>query len=252
MRLLPLPRPRRAGGVSVAVDGATARHGPSVDLDRRLQPIWDALADRFGPQAWWPAAQAFEMIAGALLVQNTAWANAAAALANLEHAQALSVAGILSIPPLALEDLVRPSGYYRQKAAKLRAFAEHVRDHHHGDLDALLGLPMERLRAELLAIWGIGPEPADAIIFYAARQPSFGVDGYTRRVLARVGVIPADVPAGRLRAALMQAVPPDAATYGERHAWLVMAGRRHCRKAPLCAECPLLPLCRHGSGVLLR
>lgn len=192
------------------------------------------------------------MIAGALLVQNTAWANAQAALDNLRAAGALSVAGVLGVSEARLQELVRPSGYYRQKTLKLQTFAAQVRDRHGGRLSEMLGQPMERLRDELLGIWGVGTETADSIILYAARQPSFVVDTYTRRILSRLGLVADDLGAGELRAMLMAAIPPDVDAYAEYHALLVRHGKVFCRRTPRCPECPLGGLCRYGSGVVVR
>ncbi len=223
-----------------------------ASLARRLAPVFDTLAAHFGRQGWWPAGHDFEMIAGALLVQNTAWANARAALDNLQAAGALSVAGILGAGDARLQELVRPSRYYRQKALKLQAFAGQVRDRHGGRLSEMLDQPMDRLRDELLSIWGVGAETADAIILYAARQPSFVVDAYTRRILTRLGLIADDIGAGELRALLMEGIPPDVDTYAEYHALLVRHGKVFCHKTPRCPECPLSSLCQYGSGVAVR
>ena len=223
-----------------------------MGLGRRLEPLFEALAAHFGPQRWWPAEHSFEMIVGALLVQNTAWVNAQAALDSLRLAGALSVEGILRLDELTLQELIRPSGYFRQKAAKLRTFAEHVRDHHRGSLSAMLNRPMEALRQELLGIWGVGAETADSILLYAARQPSFVVDGYTGRILRRTGLVTDDVSPAALRRWLMDSIPADVAIYAEYHALLVRLGKTFCRKTPGCPECPVLGVCRYGSGVLLR
>lgn len=225
---------------------------PPAGLGRRLEPVFDALARHYGPQHWWPARHSFEMIAGALLVQNTAWTNAQRALDNLTAARALSVQGILDLDELTLQELVRPSGYYRQKAAKLRSFARHVRDEHGGELAALLSLPMGGLRRELLSIWGVGAETADAIILYAAQQPSFVVDGYTVRVLSRIGLIEGRTSRRLVRKWLMEAIAPDPRRYAEYHALVVRHGKAPCRKTPDCPECPLLAMCRYGGGVVLR
>ncbi len=223
-----------------------------VDLGRRLEPVFDALARHYGPQRWWPARHSFEMIAGALLVQNTAWTNAQRALDNLRAARALSIEGILRLDDLTLQELVRPSGYFRQKAAKLRSFAQHVRDAHGGELTALLGLPIDDLRLELLSIWGVGAETADSIILYAAHQPSFVVDGYTVRLLSRIGLIDDRTSRRLLRIWLMRAIAPDPRRYAEYHALVVRHGKALCQKTPNCPDCPLLGMCRHGGGVVLR
>ena len=219
-----------------------------AELADRLEPLLDALAEHFGPQRWWTDTDPFEVIAGALLVQNTAWTGAAKAIENLRAAGALSIDGILALDELSCQELVRPSGSFRQKTAKLHAFATHVRAAHDGDLHRMLRAPMEPLRRELLGIWGVGPETADAILLYAARQPSFVVDTYTQRSLERLGVIPGGAPRPALRALLLAALPPDAWQLAEAHGLFVRLGKAHCRSTPDCASCPLLMGCRYGSG----
>ena len=220
----------------------------AAELAARLEPLLDALVEHFGPQRWWITTEPFEVIAGALLVQNTAWTGAAKAIENLRAAGALSIDGILGLDDLRCQELVRPSGSFRQKTAKLQAFAAHVRDEHDGDLARMLRAPTEPLRRELLGIWGVGPETADAILLYAARQPSFVADTYTQRALERLGVIPRGVPRAALRTLLLAALPQDAAQLAEQHALFVRLGKAHCRSTPDCAPCPLLLGCRYGSG----
>ena len=186
-------------------------------LTKRLVPLLDVLADHFGPQRWWTDTDPFEVIAGALLVQNTAWAGAAKAIENLRAAGALSVDGVLGLDELRCQELVCPSRAIRQKTAKLKAFAEHVRDAHDCDLGRMLRAPMEPLQRELLGIWGVGPETADAIRLYAARKPSFVVDTYTQRTLERLGVILRGVPRPALRALPLEALPQDPWQLDEAH-----------------------------------
>ena len=180
-------------------------------------------------------------------MQNTAWVNARRALDNLEGRGADSVTGIAVLSQVELADLVRPSGYYNQKARKLAAFCEHVLDGYGGDLGRFLSLPLDRLRSELLGIWGIGAETADAIILYASKQPSFVIDTYTVRLLDRIGIAPADVSRKGLREAVMGAPEPDVKEFAELHALIIQHGKATCRKTPRCEECVLLPDCRYGE-----
>ena len=145
-----------------------------------------------GAQHWWPAGSAFEVVVGAYLTQNTAWINVERAMANLRSAGVLSIAGIRQTPIEALERLVRPAGYFRQKAARLKRFVEHLDSRHRGSLEAMFATPLPELRQELLGLNGIGPETADSILLYAASKEVFVVDAYTRRIwqrhrLARAG-----------------------------------------------------------------
>ncbi|MCY3782246.1 MAG: hypothetical protein OXG79_00475 [Chloroflexi bacterium] len=141
---------------------------------------------------------------------------------------------------------------FRQKTAKLKAFAGHVHDAHDGDLDHMLRAPMEPLRRELLGIWGVGPETADAILLHAARNPSFVVDAYTQRALERLGVIPGSVLRAALRALLLEALPRDPWQLAEAHGLFVRLGKAHCGSTPDCATCPLLLGRQYGSGGSVR
>lgn len=192
---------------------------------------------------WWPDADPFEVAVGAILVQNTMWTNVERALDNLRAADALRPAAMAALTPRALEELVRPSGQYRQKTRKLTAFLELIRAH--GTLEALLALPAAELRARLLATWGIGPETADCIILYGARHMAFVVDAYTMRIFGRLGigpVTPADY--GTWQAFFAESLEPDRDFYARYHALVVMHAKHLCRKTyPRCAECILLPRC---------
>ena len=216
-------------------------------LSGRLTELYRVLRAEYGPQQWWPARHSFEMCVGAILVQNTTWANARRALHNIEARGADSVTGIAMLSQAELAELVRPSGYYNQKAAKLAAFCEHVLDGYGGDLGKFLSVPLERLREELLGIWGIGAETADAIILYAGKQPTFVIDTYTVRLLDRLGIVPGDVSRKVLRDAVMAALDPDVEEFAEMHALIIQHGKEKCRKTPRCAECVLLANCRYGE-----
>ena len=210
--------------------------------------VYRRLMAAFGPQGWWPGAeQPLEVCIGAILAQNTAWRNADRALARLKDAGGMSIEALATLPPDELTELLRPSGTYRSKSLTVQAFVAHVGERYEGDLARMLARPMSPLRAELLAIRGIGPETADDIVLYAAGHPSFVIDAYTRRIFTRIGVrlesrhlrVVADLLHGRL--------PADVTLFNEYHALLVRLGSRVCQKrAPRCSECPLQPLCAVG------
>lgn len=186
------------------------------------------------------------MIVGAILVQNTAWANVEKALGNLRAARALNVSGVRRLSRSQLEALVRPSGFFRQKAERLKDFIHYLDAKHRGSLARMFLHPTDEIRTELLALKGIGPETADSILLYAAHRPVFVVDAYARRVLARHGMITADAPYEHVRSAVEQAIrrseETDAQTaqhFNELHALFVAVGKEHCRSVPLCDGCPL-------------
>lgn len=191
---------------------------------------------------WWPEAEPFEVIVGAILVQNTAWTNVERALAKLRDADALSPDAMAGLPGEVLEELVRPSGQYRQKAKKLRAFLALVAAH--SSLDGLLALDPAELRRELLATWGIGPETADAIVVYAQRKPAFVIDAYTQRLFGRLGMGPASGSYESWQRFFVERLPRDCELWARYHALVVLHCKHLCQKArPHCGECTLRARC---------
>ena len=241
-------RSARGRGGSETPSAANLFRLDAAALQPRLLKTYEELLGVHGQQGWWPGRHSFEVCAGAILVQNTAWTNARKALDNLQRGGADSVLGILTLSEAKLADLIRPSGYYNQKAAKLAGFCDYVADNYGAELERFLSLPRDRLRAELLSLWGIGAETADSIILYAARQPSFVIDTYTVRFLARLGIVPRDVKRDELRRAVMDALPEDVELYAEMHALIVQHGKRFCGTSPRCGDCPLIGSCDFGQS----
>ena len=240
-------------------------------MSRSLNSIRDyylTLLRRWGPQNWWPAQSRFEVIVGAYLTQNTAWTNVEKAMLNLRKAQMLSIAKIRKIPVAELEQLVRPSGYFRQKAQRLKTFISYLDQNYGGSLDRMFAEPTEKLRAELLALNGVGPETADSILLYAGNHPVFVVDAYTRRILERHRIISRKTGYEEIRRLAETAIAgaePEllkvlehgaeprhpasrissmrrdhlARHYNEFHALIVRTGNEFCRTIPRCEGCPL-------------
>ncbi len=205
-----------------------------------LRRFYRALFKQFGPQHWWPGETPFEIVIGAILTQNTAWTNVEKAIHNLKRSGALSAEAMEALPEKKLAALIRPSGYYNQKAKKLKAFLRRLRENHGGSLDRMFRLPTEQLRQELLEIHGIGEETADSILLYGGGHPIFVVDAYTRRVLLRHGLVPPGASYHDIQQLFHANVTPNAPVYNEFHALLVETGKRHCWKTkPQCEGCPL-------------
>ena len=161
-----------------------------TDQAKAVRRYYQALHQAWGPQHWWPAETQFEVIVGAYLTQNTAWTNVERALADLRKAGILSVNGIRRARLRRLERLIRPSGYFRQKAKRLKTFVAFLDKEYGGSLDQMFSQPTEKLREKLLGLNGVGPETADSILLYAGNHPVFVVDAYTRRILARHEIAP--------------------------------------------------------------
>jgi endonuclease-3 related protein len=222
-------RPRTSRSLEAAADGQ-----PPLD------EYYNSLFTAFGPQHWWPGKTQFEVIVGAILTQNTAWTNVESAISNLRHAGLLSAAGIEKVPMLRLERLIRSSGYFRQKARKLKAFCEFLRTEYGGSLKRMFKTPTIVLREKLLGVFGVGPETADSILLYAGEHPVFVVDAYTKRMLSRHGWIHEKSKYDDVRWMFEREFPGDVKRFNEFHALIVNTGKNFCRTHdPLCGECPL-------------
>jgi len=226
------------------------------------------MLSRFGPQHWWPAQSRLEVIVGAYLTQNTNWGNVEKAIANLRRAGVLSIQGLREISLAQLQKLIRPSGYFRQKAKKLKVFIRFLDENYGGSMDRMFARPTSDLRAELLALNGVGPETADSILLYAGNHHVFVVDAYTRRIFERHHIVPPKTRYDEIRAlvedALTAATPENlkvyeqgtdprhpvsrmshaqrselAQHYNDLHALIVRVGNQYCRSTPKCEECPL-------------
>jgi endonuclease-3 related protein len=249
------------------------------EKENSIRTYYRTLYEAWGPQNWWPAGSRFEVIVGAYLTQNTAWINVEKAMANLRAARVLSAKGIRDLPLSELEQLIRPSGYFRQKAQRLKIFVEFLDRKYGGSLMRLFARPTVELREELLALNGVGPETADSILLYAGNHPVFVVDAYTRRILDRHKILPAEATYEDVRKLFEEALAPLAEgdirgverstenlrrgfpepphvpskmsrtkrtaltqIYNEMHGLIVGVGKDHCKKSqPVCDGCPLQP-----------
>lgn len=204
-----------------------------------LRAIHDVLLQHFGPQGWWPGRTRLEICVGAILTQNTAWTNVERAIRNLRQARALNLPALHAAPLPQLAAWIRPAGYFNVKARRLRAFTTLVMERFGGRLEKLFALPATELRATLLEVNGIGPETADSITLYAAGQPVFVVDAYTRRFLHRHGWAGAKASYDEIAALFTSHLPREAPLFNEYHALIVALGKNFCRPRPLCDKCPL-------------
>lgn len=204
-----------------------------------LSAYYDALAGHYGSTHWWPGETPFEVAIGAILTQNTAWSNVEKALSNLKRLKRLAPRRILNCSREELEEALRPSGYFRQKADRVCTFSAHLIEHYGGSMARMAKRPLEHLRPELLALNGIGPETADDILLYACEKPVFVVDAYTRRIFSRHGLVPPDIGYESLRAFFETHFPADVHRYKEYHGLIVWTGKDFCRPQPRCEACPL-------------
>ena len=216
-------------------------------MRKKILKLYDDLYAEYGELNWWPAETPFEIIIGAILGQATAWGNAAKAINNLKAANVLNPEDMSKLSQDELETLILPSGYYRAKAKKVRAFLTHLQAHHNNQLNSLFDQELRTLREELLSIYGIGEETADCILLYAAKKPSFVVDTYTYRLLERLGWFSGKFHYGRLRGMFMESLPHDHQLFNQYHALIVRHGARICQKTPQCEKCMLRTQCPTGK-----
>jgi endonuclease-3 related protein len=214
--------------------------GEDSATGQTLMRYFAAMSQALGPMHWWPAKTPFEVIVGAILTQNTSWANVERAIANLRSAQMLTPPAIAAARLSRLAILVRPSGYFRQKARKLKSFVRFLQREYGGSLKRMFDAPTGILRVKLLSVHGIGPETADSILLYAGNHPVFVVDAYTHRIFGRHGIMDGKLEYESVRALFEAALPRDSQLFNEFHALVVNTGKNWCRKnEPRCGECPL-------------
>jgi endonuclease-3 related protein len=205
-----------------------------------LRTYYEALLAAYGPQHWWPGRTAFEVIVGAILTQNASWSNVEIAIRNLRREKLLTPRALEKVSSARLARLIRSSGYFRQKAKKLKCFVRFLRREHGGSLARMFRTSTAALREKLLGVHGVGPETADSILLYAGGHPVFVVDAYTRRMLERHQRATPRQGYEEIRQLFERSIPSDPPLYNEFHALIVRTGKEHCRtRNPRCGECPL-------------
>jgi endonuclease-3 related protein len=241
--------------------------------EEKIAAIYSTLTQAWGPQHWWPAHSRFEVIVGAFLTQNTSWTNVEIALNKLRKSRALNLKAMRRLPQSTLEELIRSSGYFRQKANRLKNFI-HFLDQEYGvSLTRMFRQPTDVLRKQLLALEGVGPETADSILLYAGQHAVFVVDAYTKRIATRHGILAESTPYEEVRDLFERALSgkrlpkesdksdtasgawhppsrmsravrsPQAQVYNEMHGLLVGVAKNYCLKSGArCEQCPLLSL----------
>lgn len=227
----------------------------------KIRAIFEKLNAAYGPQHWWPVTdkgktkpeyqprekltekQKLEICIGAILTQNTAWKNVEKAMENLQKNKLIDLEKIDNTHWKRVASLIKSSGYYNQKAKKLKAFARFLIREYGGNLNALFEKDTHQLREELLNITGIGPETADSIILYAAQKPIFVIDAYTRRIFSRMGLGQSNTSYDELQKIFHKNLKRNTKMFNEYHALLVEHGKNTCKRNPVCLHCPIERLC---------
>jgi endonuclease-3 related protein len=204
-----------------------------------------ALVREYPVAKWWPARSRFEVMVGAILVQNTRWTNVAAAIRVLRARRCMTPQAIQALHGGQLQEFIRSAGCQSIKARRLRSLALQIGQL--GDLRGMASMDTDALRDALLAVHGVGAETADAILCFAFDRPVFIADQYARRWLERMGFVSGRAAQnyaqcqGRVRV-LLDGVRVD---YRDLHAGIVLHGQGVCGRAPRCAECCINNLCKY-------
>lgn len=206
-----------------------------------LLRVYDTLLNYYGKQAWWPAEDAFEVMIGAILTQNTSWTNVEKAVRNMKLHDICDSVSLSDIEYSRLAEIIHSSGYYNQKAFRLIDFTRWY--HRQGGYEKLLKMNKNELRSSLLRINGIGDETADDIVLYAFEKPSFVIDSYTRRIFSRLGLLQEKQKYTLLQAQFHRSLPSDVGLFKQYHALIVSHAKKHCMKNPVCETCPLQQHC---------
>ncbi|MBI2672721.1 endonuclease III domain-containing protein [Candidatus Woesearchaeota archaeon] len=219
-------------------------------MQNLVKNVYFKLLKEFGDLNWWPVISnnhKLEICLGAILTQSTNWRNVEKSILKLNDNNLIDAKKLKNIKVEELAQLIKSSGYYNQKAKKIKNFIGVLFEEFNGDLDYLFSLRIKELRNKLLCINGIGKETADSIILYAANKPMFVIDLYTKRIFSRLGHEEGDYD--KLQLSFMKNLPFDVELFNQYHALLVELGKRYCKKDPECSNCPLLNFCRTGKGL---
>jgi len=220
--------------------------------------LYKTLLERFGTLDWWPMDTSyhekngsdprFEIIVGAILTQNTAWSNVEKALANLKSKNMLDIKKLVDIDIVNLQNMIKPSGFFNQKAKRLKNLALYLHNNYHDNLDIFFNRGLYAIRDELLSLNGIGPETADSILLYAGNLPIFVVDAYTKRICERLP-LDTNISYNEIKhyfeGELSKKYSKEELTqvYNELHSLIVILAKNHCKKKPKCSICTLKKHC---------
>ena len=195
-----------------------------MEMSRVLQ-LYKDLLKKYGQPQWWPAESPFEVAAGAILTQNTNWKNVEKAITKLKELGLMTAESIVAVDTKILETAIRSSGYFRQKAERLKILSQFLLDNGLEDGALPEGLSPIQLRADLLALKGVGPETADCILLYAFDLPFFVIDAYTRRFVKKHHLCAPDLKYEKMREFFEIDLPKDVRIYNQYHALIIIDGK---------------------------
>ncbi len=205
----------------------------------RLIKIYKKLLENYGEQNWWPADSKLECAIGAILTQNTSWNNVEKAIINIKSVMDITIENLSVLSTNELSLLIRPSGFYNQKAKRIKRLIEFINNQYEGKIENMEHENLKSLRAGLLSINGIGPETADCILLYVVNKPVFVIDKYTYRLLYRHGFIVRETSYSEMQNLFMENLENRSGLFGEFHALIIEVGKNHCKKRAICEDCPI-------------
>jgi len=205
----------------------------------RLIKIYKRLLENYGEQNWWPADSKLECAIGAILTQNTSWNNVEKAIINIKSVMDITIENLSVLSTNELSLLIRPSGFYKQKAKRIKRLIEFIKNQYEGKIENMEHENLKSLRAGLLSINGIGPETADCILLYVVNKPVFVIDKYTYRLLYRHGFIVRETSYSEMQNLFMENLENRSGLFGEFHALIIEVGKNHCKKRAICEDCPI-------------
>ena len=205
--------------------------------------IYSRLLENFGLQNWWPAEKPFEVMVGAILTQSANWTNVEKAIHNLKTADLINPAALRAVSLEELGHVIHSCGYYNMKARKLKALADWFGLNFSDNLEDVKRVNTAFLRDSLLSIYGVGEETADSILLYACDKPVFVIDAYTRKIVDRLGFRVRGIKYADYQRFFTINLKPNVFLYNEFHALLVVLGKTHCKKLPICQNCCLSAVC---------
>ncbi len=211
--------------------------------------LYKRLRASFGHLGWWPGETRDEIVIGAILTQQTSWKNVERAIDGLRSEGLVDLKRISATNVKVIERAIRPSGFYRQKARRLKGIATYL-CRNYGTLDRLFRKDAIALRKELLSLNGIGKETADSIILYAAEKPIFVIDAYTRRIMSRAYGTDPEIDYDALQVMITSGIRKNLGLYKDFHAQFVELGKANCRTRPICAGCPISEYCRYFAHAI--
>jgi len=203
----------------------------------KIQQIYNKLYKKFNSQGWWPVISKdnknhqFEISIGAILTQNTSWSNVEKVIKKLDNKKLINKDSIKRLDTEELALLIRSSGYYNQKAKKIKAFIN------------FLDSNQEISRINLLNVYGLGPETVDSILLYSYNKPYFVIDAYTKRIFSRLKICSKEISYDDIQNIFVSNLEKNAEIYKEYHALIVNLGKNYCKTKPLCESCCLNKIC---------